>query len=182
MTKKIPPSDDCDLFRETIGNVRPIKNDKANLPPADKPKPYPKRQAIDYVAFSGHDRNSEVMTVGREDPLSFVVADAPKDTLARLRLGQFGVDAEIDLHGLSSDEAQRQLFAFIEACVQDRCRCVHVVHGKGYRSQDPYPILKNHINVWLRQHRYVQAFCSAAPRDGGAGAVYVLLYSGLKIR
>jgi len=27
----------------------------------------------------------------------------------------------------------------------------------------------------LRQHKDVQAFCSAPPRDGGTGAVFVLL-------
>jgi hypothetical protein len=36
-------------------------------------------------------------------------------------------------------------------------------------------VLKNDINIWLRQHQEVQAFCSTAQKDGGAGAVFVLL-------
>jgi DNA-nicking Smr family endonuclease len=56
------------------------------------------------------------------------------------------------------------------------------VHGKGYRSLDNQPVLKNNLNLWLRQHRDVQAFCSASPKDGGAGAVLVLLRLSEKYR
>ena len=177
MTKKNLTSEDCDLFREAVGNVQPVKTDKIHFSPPEKPKPYPKRRLVDdFSVFSdGYDHG--VAIVGREDALSFVVNDAPKTILRNLRLGYFGLDAEIDLHGLSRVEAKRQLLSFLQDCVKEGCRCVHIVHGKGYRSQDdPYPILKNHINVWLRQHPDVQAFCSAAPKDGGTGAIYVLLY------
>lgn len=37
------------------------------------------------------------------------------------------------------------------------------------------PVLKGKVNVWLRQKGEVMAFCTAIPRDGGTGAVYVLL-------
>jgi len=53
---------------------------------------------------------------------------------------------------------------------------VHIIHGKGYRSENSHPVLKNNLNQWLRQHRDVQAFCSASAKDGGAGAVLVLLH------
>jgi DNA-nicking Smr family endonuclease len=95
--------------------------------------------------------------------------------LKKLRKDKYGLDAEIDLHGLNSNEAKRLLIQFLHDCVTDGCRCVHIVHGKGYRSADNHPVLKNELNIWLRQHNVVQAFCSAPPKDGGAGAVYVLL-------
>ncbi len=85
------------------------------------------------------------------------------------------MQGEIDLHGLNGAAAKQQLVNFLQASISAGHRCVHIIHGKGYRSQDDHPILKNNINRWLRQHKDVQAFCSAAPRHGGAGAVYVLL-------
>jgi DNA-nicking Smr family endonuclease len=97
------------------------------------------------------------------------------NVLKKLRRGYFGVDAEIDLHGLTGYDAKRQLLHFLHNSVQDGCRCVHIVHGKGYRSQDNLPVIKNELNQWLRQHKDVQAFCSASPKDGGTGAVFVLL-------
>jgi len=36
-------------------------------------------------------------------------------------------------------------------------------------------VLKNKLNLWLRQHNDVLAYCSARQSDGGAGAIYVLL-------
>jgi DNA-nicking Smr family endonuclease len=59
--------------------------------------------------------------------------------------------------------------------VEDGCRCVQIVHGKGYNSPGNQPVLKNDINLWLRQHQDVLAFCSTPPKAGGTGALYVLL-------
>ena len=50
-----------------------------------------------------------------------------------------------------------------------------VVHGKAWGSTSDYPVIKSHVNAWLREWPSVLAFCSAATIDGGTGAVYVLL-------
>ncbi|MDO9104806.1 MAG: Smr/MutS family protein [Methylovulum sp.] len=176
MTKKIPTSEESDLFRETIGKVRSVKNDKVPVTPQGKPKPYPKRPALNVHEHLTGVADTDIASVGREDTLSFVSSDMQKNVLTKLRQGYFGLDAEIDLHGLSSNDAKQQLLKFLQCCTKEGCRCVHIVHGKGYRSPDHYPILKNNLNLWLRQHPDVQAFCSAAPKDGGTGAVYVLLH------
>jgi len=49
------------------------------------------------------------------------------------------------------------------------------VHGKGLRSGPRGPVLKHAVNTWLRKVDAVLAFASAPRRDGGTGAVYVLL-------
>jgi DNA-nicking Smr family endonuclease len=172
MTKKKPVSEDSDLFREAIGQVRPIKKDKINLTPSIRPKPYPSQQ-LGFSELELHDK--PLQPIDREGELSFIISGIHKNVLTNLRQGYFGIDAEIDLHGLTANEAQQQLHSFLQSCIKENCLCVHVVHGKGYRSSEHYPILKNKVNLWLRQHPHVQAFCSAAPKDGGAGALYVLL-------
>jgi hypothetical protein len=50
--------------------------------------------------------------------------------------GHYGLDAEHDLHGLTSAEVKRELVKFLHFCEQDGCRCVHIIHGKGYRSEN----------------------------------------------
>lgn len=168
MKKKLVDSEDSDLFRASVGEVRAIKQEKISAT-SPKPKPYPKRtqdSARDLELPEG---------VGREEVLAFTTTGLPKDVLKKLRSGYFPIEAEIDLHGLTAYEAKRELFDFIKHCMKDGCHCIHVVHGKGYRSDDAFPVLKNHLNKWLRQHHDVLAFCSAADKDGGAGAVYVLL-------
>jgi len=43
-------------------------------------------------------------------------------------------------------------------------------------------VLKRKVNYWLRLHEEVLAFCSATRRDGGTGAVYLLLRNPEKSR
>jgi DNA-nicking Smr family endonuclease len=175
VTKKNLTSEDSNLFRLTIGKVQAVKSDKVLLTEAGKPKPYPKSQTVNVEEHLSGTTEFEVENVGLEDSLSYTAPGLQHNVLKKLRKGQFGLAAEIDLHGLNSNEAKRQLLYFLHDCVEDGCRCVHIVHGKGYRSTDNHPVLKNNLNLWLRQHKDVQAFCSAPPKDGGTGAVFVLL-------
>lgn len=175
MAKKTLTPEDRDLFRLAIGKVRPVDSDRLLLNPDNKPKPYPKPPAINVEADLIDSDTTDVEKVGLEDSLGFIAPGLQNTVLKKLRRGFFGLDAQIDLHGLSSNEAKRQLLLFLHDCVETGCRCVHIVHGKGYRSADNHPVLKNNLNLWLRQHQDVQAFCSAPPKDGGTGAVFVLL-------
>ncbi len=171
MTKKICSDDDSTLFRQAIGEVKTIENDKVLLNP--KPRQILKRQKQSVL-------QAQVPIAGEqltaEDHLSFLSTGLNKDVLRKLRQGYFGLDAELDLHGLTSYEAKQQLQRFLQECIEAGCQCVHIIHGKGYRSESRYPVLKNNLNNWLRQHSDVLAFCSAAPKDGGTGAVLVLLH------
>ena len=175
MAKKTLTPEDRDLFRHAIGKVRSVNNNKVLLNQTTKPKPYPKPMATHVDNHLLDSAAVDIEIVGLEDSLSFIAPGLQNNVLKKLRRGYFGLEAEIDLHGLTSNEAKRQLLNFLQSCVEKGCRCVHIVHGKGYRSADNHPVLKNNLNLWLRQHRDVQAFCSAPPKDGGTGAVFVLL-------
>ncbi len=123
-----------------------------------------------------------VERLSHEDKQGFLTPGMQKNVLKKLRKGVYGLDATIDLHGYTSAKAKLMLVKFMHHCVENGFRCVHIIHGKGYRSQDSHPVLKNDVNVWLRQHRDVLAFCSAPPREGGTGAVMVLLRLSEKYR
>jgi len=174
VTKKIINNDDIDLFRQTVGNVRSLNHDKVvHVPPRPKPKPIQQDTDLQSVWLTVNE--SDISDVGHEESLSFTAPGIQQAVLAKLRKGKFGIQGEIDLHGLTGNVAKVQLTAFIHASVNAGHRCIHIIHGKGYRSADSQPILKNNINRWLRKHKDVQAFCSAPAKHGGAGAVYVLL-------
>jgi DNA-nicking Smr family endonuclease len=98
--------------------------------------------------------------------------------LRRLRAGDYAVQAHIDLHGATRDEAKERVARFIVDSRRAGRRCVLIVHGRGHHSKDQVPVLKQAVRTWLeRGHiaRSVLAFASARPSDGGVGAVYVLL-------
>ena len=98
--------------------------------------------------------------------------------LRRLRRGEFAVQAHVDLHGLTREEARAELESFLSRSRQGGKRCVLVVHGRGLHSKDQMPVLKDALKRWMKTARFadhVLAFATARPPDGGLGAVYVLL-------
>jgi len=175
MAKKIISPEDLDLFRQSVAGARPLSTDKVLLKKSDKPKPFPNPKVYPEHRHTPGFTGDPVERVGAEDSISYAKSGISQNVLKRLRQGYFGLDAELDLHGLTSTEAQRQLSDFFTTSLRRNYRCLHIVHGKGYRSADHQPVLKNHLNHWLRQQREVLAFCSASPKDGGTGAVWVLL-------
>ena len=99
--------------------------------------------------------------------------------LKKLREGDFAIQGELDLHGLSQSEARQELLRFIEDYSRKGWTCVRVVHGKGKNSRKHIPVLKKLMPFWLSQKRlarYLIAYSSARPEDSGVGVIYVLLH------
>jgi DNA-nicking Smr family endonuclease len=97
--------------------------------------------------------------------------------LRRLRRGEVDVERRLDLHGMTGAEARRSLAASLREAAEAGVRCVLVVHGRGLHSEGG-AVLKDGVVDWLTAPplaKLVLAFASAQPRDGGAGASYVLL-------
>lgn len=165
--------EDKALFRDMVGEVKPVEQQQANIA-HPKPKARPlQREADDRQVLKDllSDHHEHIET-GEE--LSYHQPGLQKTVLRKLRRGQYAIEAEIDLHGYRSDDARRELVQFLAECKANGARCVRVIHGKAlHRSEGP--VLKPLVNSWLRQRGDVLAFCSASPRDGGTGAVYVLL-------
>ena len=166
--------DDDDLFRQAMKGVTPLKADNRirHKPPPRKP---PRRHPGSEPAAS-----SERFTAGMNEEqcpetLNFERAGgAQKSVIKKLRGGKLAVDATLDLHGLTVEQARLQLADFLDECRQCGYRHVIIIHGKGFRSTSK-PVIKPMVNRWLQQAQEVLAFCSAQPKDGGTGAVYVLL-------
>ena len=99
-------------------------------------------------------------------------------TFQQLKAGSLSVAAHLDLHGMTTDQAQESLLFFIRESYLQGHRCVLVVTGRGRNSPGGQSILRSETGTWLTKdplRRVVLAYCTAQPKDGGAGAVYVLL-------
>lgn len=177
-----PPTagEDADLWRRVAEGVTPLRKRpppkappkppvKAKEPPAKKPNrrpaaapvpppppaPPPLRE-LSHGALEGLDRR----------------------TGQRLKRGQLPIEARLDLHGRTQEEAHRALAAFIEGSHAAGRRCVLVVTGKGLRPDGSVGVLRRNVPRWLNQpalRQKIVAFDHAAIKDGGEGALYVLL-------
>tara|TARA_R110000868_G_scaffold410505_4_gene698852 strand:- start:98265 stop:98789 length:525 start_codon:yes stop_codon:yes gene_type:complete len=170
MPKKITPSD-SDLFRQAIDGVQRLDDGKHHHRP--KPKPLRKREADDTPQLNTI--YTQEQTVEATEQLFFARGGLQTRLIKQLRQGKLPCEAECDLHGLIQVQASKVLHDFIHESRQFGNRFVRVVHGKGHRSQDGQPKLKNLVNNELRSYSDVLAFCSAQPKHGGTGAVYVIL-------
>jgi DNA-nicking Smr family endonuclease len=167
---------DKETFRDAVRGTRLLKQDRiAPFRKRRHPVPEQKRmdeQAVMHSLLSDDYEPSEVET-GEE--LLFVRPGLQHNVVRKLRRGEYAVEAELDLHGQTVPEAREALAGFLHDARQLRKRCVRVIHGKGRSSEGKLPVLKGKVNAWLRHKDEVLAFCSCPPRDGGTGAIYVLL-------
>jgi DNA-nicking Smr family endonuclease len=171
--------DDDDLFHQAMNGVTPLK--RANrISPEPPPRKPPRRQPDNEPAVFSERFTEGMYQQQCPDSLYFERAGgAQKSVIKKLRTGKLALDATLDLHGLTVDEARLHLIDFMDECRQFGYRHVIIIHGKGFRSQDK-PVIKPMVNRWLREAPEVLAFCSAQPKDGGTGAVYVLLRRGAR--
>ena len=97
------------------------------------------------------------------------------DVLVKLRRGHWVVQAALDLHGMTTDEARDTLADFLLDARGRGLRCVRIIHGKGLTSPNREPELKGKVRRWLAQWDDVLAYCEAPRHAGGSGAVIALL-------
>jgi len=168
--------DDSALFRDAVGDVKPVNNDR-RAPDPPKRRPIARSAQRDDKAvmeelledFS----DNELLETGEH--LAWSAPGLQKSVLRKLKSGKFAIQAELDLHGHTRQEAKKELQQFIHSCRERDYRCMRIIHGRGRKTADREPVLKRAIDGWLRQPRQILAYCSARDNDGGTGAVYVLL-------
>ncbi len=132
------------------------------------------RQEVLRESLMGSDDGPDALEQLGEE-VSYRRPSLPERTFRRLRRGRYRIEGETDLHGLTVEQARMQLRYFVAEAVAKGLGCVRVIHGKGLRSGPRGPVLKTCVQRWLAQWDDVLAFVSARARDGGSGAVYVLL-------
>jgi DNA-nicking Smr family endonuclease len=115
--------------------------------------------------------------VARPAPLALgATADMDKRTAQRFTRGEMNIDGRIDLHGLTLDQAHGALTSFIRGASARGARCVVVVTGKG--KDQSVGKIRREVPLWLNQasmRPMILAISQARPRQGGTGALYVLL-------
>ncbi len=96
----------------------------------------------------------------------------------QLKAGRLSAEGHLDLHGQNADQALDSLLFFMRESYLAGRRMVLVITGRGKNSPKGLSILRQEVQTWLTREplrRITLAFCTAQPRDGGAGALYILL-------
>ncbi len=171
--------DDFTLFSKSMQGVR--KMDTSNIAQIEKPRvkkvdsqTLAKRaaaegpQLIEGAELS--DTQAMLNPVASQAALSYRIATLQHKVFEDLKAGNLRWFEAVDLHGCTVEEARMAVLQIIQIAKDENQNVLKIVHGKG-----PDAILKTYVNGWLRQHRDVLAFVSAPEKQGGTGAVLVLL-------
>ena len=155
-----PPQSDRRLWSEAVQSVTPLRH-RGAAPSSPPPVT---------VEASRPDASSP-------DPPLDRFAGIDRANAERLKRGRHRIEARLDLHGMTQSEAHRVLAGFVHASSDAGYRCVLVITGRGLGPNGP-GVLRSAVPRWLEQpglRRQILAIAPAQPRDGGAGALYVLL-------
>ncbi|MDQ3563306.1 MAG: Smr/MutS family protein [Pseudomonadota bacterium] len=173
---KTPSTEEITLFRDAVGEVKPIVHDSV-FPERPRPEPIAEQARLETLrvmqALLSDDYDSSDLETGEE--LLFLARGVRREVVRRLRRGDFSMQAQLDLHGMTVPLAKEALSKFLRSATMAGHRCVIIIHGKGHGSFQKQPVLKGKLNLWLQRRKDILAFSSARPADGGTGAVYVLL-------
>ena len=163
-------------FSKLLSGVQPLHNERIK-PHRPAIKPIPTQRIADdrLVLNQLLVCDPEEASFQSGDELSYLKSGYTQKLLKRLRRGSYSIEDELDLHGLILEQAKKHVRRFISDCECDGLGTVRIIHGKGLSSPGREPVLKRHILGWLKKMDTVIAVSSAMPRDGGTGAIYVLL-------
>jgi DNA-nicking Smr family endonuclease len=171
---------DEEMFRKAMRGV-----ESASWRSDPHPKPEPDLTVEDDSDLEGY----KLMRAAIEGGFPISIPDHPeyiegwigvagKRFLPKLRNGIYSIQGQIDLHGYGRAEAEIAVADFIIRMSRLRSCCIKIIHGRGINSPTEDATLKSSLQRLLatrRMSRYVVAYASAPYRDGGVGAVYVLL-------
>ncbi len=176
-----PDPDDLAAFHAAVDGATPLRaNDRIAFDPP-KPTPRPRQRELDEAAAVVESLYAPLevddwLDLGDAD--SFLRTGLPRNVLRDLRRGRWTIQRHIDLHGLNRHEAHEAVGVFLATALSEGKRCLRIVHGRGHGSPDRQGVLRQLVKSWLSRRKDVLAFCHAPPRDGGDGALWVLLRAG----
>ena len=177
-----PPADDTALWEQVTKSVTELPSRRNTVFPKEEA-----RTVADPAATAEKASKKPVAKQTPKAPPAKPPAPRPADlrlgersgidrsNARRLQRGQMALEDRLDLHGLSKEQAHRQLIAFISRAVQQNLRHVLVITGKG---RDGQGVLRHEVPLWLKDAPlagYINAISQAQPQDGGAGALYIRL-------
>lgn len=172
-------STDDNLFLQQMQDVKPIKvapTVALASPRVDKTNVEKRREmATKELAKDKNFLSGEY--IEPVDPLAILEfkRDGVQNGVYRnLRLGKYQIDARLDLHNMTVEQARTAVFQFVTDCMNYDIRCALITHGKS-EGRDRPALLKSCVAHWLPQLDNVMAFHSAQKRHGASGATYILL-------
>lgn len=176
--------DSRDIFLRAVSDVRPFHpSAKKPAPAGSSPLQKTARKAVE--TFQVAEETIFQQEIGRLKLDSRFSDSVPDDgelqplagnRLRQVKRGVVSVDYQLDLHGLTREEALEALPRFLRSARQKGQQAALIITGKGNHSAEE-PVLQQAVASWLRDvgREHVLEFAPAPREMGGSGAYVVFL-------
>jgi DNA-nicking Smr family endonuclease len=147
--------EDLALWRAIIERIKP-------LPREESPAPTPPR------------KKRIIVEQKSQSPMPSL-RDMPLESFTRQQLRNHPIEARLDLHGYTQEEAYSALVRFIQTNYMQQRRALLIITGKGTEGKG---VLRQQLPRWLATDTLkdkILAIAPSRPEDGGQGAYYILL-------
>jgi len=169
------------LFFSAMQGVEQITGSGRQVQPPPPPMPEPQDDDADPEAKLMRQAmlgNVDFELEMSEEYMHGYVRGLDSKIFQQLKAGRLSAEGHLDLHGQNAEQALDSLLFFMRESYLAGRRMVLVIPGRGKNSPRGLGILRQELQTWLTREplrRIVLAFCTAQPKDGGTGAIYVLL-------
>lgn len=191
VTQSVTPLDHKNQELQALIDQLSTNRRNQNLP-SDLGKNEEKEQAspeqISHLKSHGFGRHSGNQIKSGYPPINGLDRKEKK----RILKGQLFIEARLDLHGMTQNEAHNALHGFIRSSQAEGKKHVLVITGKGrQQGSDSYMfgsergVLRRVVPNWLREpdiSRLIVGFEEAHQSLGGQGALHVRLRARNKLR
>lgn len=176
-----PEPDEETAFASAMGGVKPIagggRTVAATPPPPKAAAPAEEQDgatALDKILAGELDFELEFT----DEFMHGQVRGLDGKLFRRLKAGQYAVESHLDMHGMTVEQAHDALLFFLRESYYSGKRVALLITGRGLGSPHGLSLLKREVQHWMTKEplrRVILAWCTALPRHGGAGALYVML-------
>lgn len=179
--KNSEPLSDEEIFRNAMKEVREIKEFRELPVPRTTTIPRCKSTTSDAEALKSLEEIANgyrpLNLPDTQEYVEWINEEYHSEVVRKLHKGDFAIQDSLDLHGLIVEEAEEEVDRFLRDALKRGLRCVKIIHGRGLRSPQGRPVLKESLLRWLqgRYKKNIIAFATARQCDGGLGALYILL-------
>lgn len=189
--KKVETVDNAlDLFLREVADVRPLHHTgkkplQAGAHPQQKAakKAVEEHQVVEEGAFLEEIGRLKLDTKFTDSlPDEDELQPLSGNRLRQVKRGIISVSHQLDLHGLTREEALGALSHFLLSAQKKGQKAVLVITGKGNHSSDE-PVLNQAVASWLRDAgRAMVLEFTPAPREMGGSGAYVVFLRNLPLK
>ncbi len=164
-------SDEDDFFCKAMHGVRKLETKPRRQ--VNKPH-FPVRRTME-IEIPSFAISEGVQPEKSSKPWVLKADGVSQERLRQLASGRPPVDMEIDLHGMTREQALSTLERCMQQALVEHKRVLCLVHGRGLHSQDGRPILKQAVYDWLAEGSFAGYVLATIPKPGTRGGSCLVL-------